>query len=292
MTRSPQGAVGYGSGHDIARSVLITGCSSGIGRDAAITLAERGWRVFATCRKEADCAALEDLGLESFPLDHADADSVASGLAEALARTGGGLDALVANGAHALPCAMEDVPRDALREIFETNLFGPFDLINRALPAMRAQGHGRIVNVSSVLGIVAATFRGPYCGTKFAMEGMTDSLRRELIGSNIHISLLQPGPITTRIRQNAVPHFERWIDWNASALRDTYEAKLIPRLYAEKERPDRFELPPPACTAKIVHALEAPRPRARYRVTTPTYLAETLRRMLPTGLADRIVSGW
>jgi NAD(P)-dependent dehydrogenase (short-subunit alcohol dehydrogenase family) len=274
------------------RSVLLTGCSSGIGHDAARALAARGWRVFATCRKPSDCAGLEALGLESFPLDHADPGSVATGVAEALARTGGRLDAVVANGAHALPCAMEDVPREALREIFEANLFGPFDLINRALPAMRAQGAGRIVNVSSVLGIVAATFRGPYCGTKFAMEGMTDSLRRELRGTGIHVSLLEPGPITTRIRQNAVPHFERWIDWRASAQRELYETRLIPRLYAATGRPDRFELPPAACTLKIVHALESPRPRARYRVTTPTRLAEGLRRLAPTWLADRIVTGW
>lgn len=274
------------------RCVLITGCSSGIGLDAARTLADRGWRVFATCRKPEDCARLQAEGLESFPLDHADTGSVAAAVAEALARSGGRLEALVANGAHALPCAMEDVPREALREIFEVNLFGPFDLINRVLPTMRAQGAGRIVNVSSVLGIVAATFRGPYSGTKFAMEGMSDSLRRELRGTGIAVSLLQPGPITTRIRQNAVPHFERWIDWKGSAQREVYETTLIPRLYASRDRPDRFELPPAACTARIIHALESSRPRARYRVTTPTRLAEGLRRVTPTWLADRIVTGW
>jgi NAD(P)-dependent dehydrogenase (short-subunit alcohol dehydrogenase family) len=272
--------------------VLITGCSSGIGNDAARTLAARGWRVFATCRKPADCARLEAGGLESFPLDHARSDSISEAVDEAMARCGGRLQGLVLNGAHAMPAAMEDVPRDALREIFETNVFGPFELINLFLPAMRAQRSGRIVNVSSVLGIVAASFRGPYCGTKFAMEGMTDSLRRELIGTGIHVSLLQPGPVTTRIRQNAVPHFERWIDWKASAQRERYQADLIPRLYAEQDKPDRFELPPSACTARIIHALEAPRPRARYRVTTPTHLAEALRRLLPTRLADRLVARW
>lgn len=277
---------------DARRIVLVTGCSSGIGQDAARTLAARGWRVFATCRKPADCDRLEREGLESFPLDHASAESVTKAVTEAMARSGGKLDGLVLNGAHALPAALEDVPREALREIFEANLFGPFELINRVLPAMRARGSGRIVNVSSVLGIVAATFRGPYCGTKFAMEGMTDSLRRELHGTGIHVSLLQPGPITSQFRQNAVPHFERWIDWESSAQRATYEEILIPRLYANKDKPDRFELGPAACTARIIHALEAPRPRARYRVTTPTYLAEALRRLLSTRLADRLVAGW
>jgi NAD(P)-dependent dehydrogenase (short-subunit alcohol dehydrogenase family) len=274
------------------RSVLVTGCSSGIGRDAADGLRRRGWRVFATCRKPEDCAELIGEGFESLPLDHADAASIDAALTECLTRTRGRLDGLVVNGAHALPGLLEDVPRAAMREIFEANLIGPFDLIRRTLPAMRAQGAGRIVNVSSVLGIVALAFRGPYCGTKFAMEGMTDALRRELAGSGIDVCLVEPGPISTRIRQNAVPHFERWIDWRTSACRADYEARLLPRLYAEKDRPDRFELPPAAVTRKIVHALEADRPRARYRVTTPTYLAETLRRALPTRLADRITGSW
>lgn len=271
--------------------MLITGCSSGIGFDAARSLQRRGWRVFATCRKRDDCARLEaEEGLESFVLDHADTLSVAAGVAEALERSGGRLDALIANGAHALPCAIEDLPREALREIFEVNLFGPFDLIRAVLPAMRAQGSGRIVNVSSVLGIVSTRFRGPYSGTKFAMEGMTDALRRELSGTGIHVSLLQPGPISTRIRHNAVGHFERWIDWRGSAQRAVYEAELLPRLYAERDKVAPFELAPSACTRVLIHALEAPRPRARYRVTWPTHFAELLRRLAPTRLADRLVA--
>jgi NAD(P)-dependent dehydrogenase (short-subunit alcohol dehydrogenase family) len=271
------------------RSVLITGCSSGIGLDAAKALSERGWRVFATCRKPSDCERLERAGLESFPLDHADPQSIAAAVATALERTGGSLDALVVNGAHALPGAVEDVPRGALREIFEVNLFGPFELIAAVLPAMRARGSGRIVNVSSVLGIVAAPFRGPYCGTKFAMEAMTDALRLELRHTPIRVSLIQPGPIGTRIRQNAVPHFERWIDWRGSAQRPAYEETVLPRLYGPGRR-DRFELAPAAVSAKVVRALEDSRPAARYRVTTPTRLAEALRRLLPTRAADLLVA--
>lgn len=281
-----------GAGRVRQRSVLITGCSSGIGLDAARTLRLRGWRVFATCRKAEDCERLAAEGHESFPLDHADTESVSRAFAKCLERTGGTLDGLILNGAHALPAATEDVPRGALRDIFEANLFGPFELIALAIPVMRRQGSGRIVNVSSVLGIVAAKFRGPYCGTKFAMEGMTDALRRETAGSGIKISLLQPGPISTRIRQNAIPHFERWIDWENAWLRETYETTVIPRLYATTTSPDRFELPPSACTRKIVHALEASRPRARYRVTTPTYLAEAIRRLLPTRVTDSIMGDW
>lgn len=274
-----------------SRSVLITGCSSGIGLDAARTLHRRGWRVFATCRNPLDCETLITEGLESFSLDQSDPQSIRTAVATAMERTGGTLDALVLNGAHALPAAMEDTPREALRDMFEVNLFGVFDTINTVLPSMRTQGHGRIINISSVLGIVAVPFRGPYCGAKFAMEAMTDAMRLELRGSGIHMSLIQPGPITTKIRENAVPHFERWIDWQNSAQRPIYEKTIHPRLYAQKSKPDRFELPPSAVTAKLIHALESDRPRPRYRVTTLTYAAEILRRVLPTQLRDRILAG-
>jgi NAD(P)-dependent dehydrogenase (short-subunit alcohol dehydrogenase family) len=270
--------------------VLITGCSSGIGLDAARTLQARGWRVLATCRKPADCARLDAEGLESFPLDLADDAGLAAAAAEALARTGGRIDALVNNGAFAIPGASEDLPRAALRAIFETNLFGQLDLTNRLLPGMRAQGHGRIVMVSSVLGMVAAPWRGAYVASKFALEGLTDTLRLELTGSGVNVSLVEPGPIATRFRRNAIPHFERHVDWRASPHRAAYEATLIPRLHATDGR-DRFQLPPSAVSARIVAALESPRPRARYFVTTPTHAAALMRRLLPATLLDRVLRG-
>ncbi len=270
------------------RSILITGCSSGIGYDAAHGLAKRGWRVFATCRAEGDCARLRGEGLESFPLDYDDEASIAAAVAEVSARTGGTLDALFNNGAFACPGAVEDLPRAALRAIFETNLFGYHDLTRRAIPLMRAQGHGRIVNCSSVLGLVGMKWRGAYVATKFAMEGLTDVLRIEMAGTGIHPILIEPGPITSRIRANAIPHFERWIDWKSSARRSEYEP-LVQRLYTASG-PDTFELPAAAVTAKLIHALESPRPRARYYVTTPTYLMGTLRRLLPTRLLDWVIA--
>ena len=194
------------------KSILITGCSSGIGYDAAQGLKRAGWRVFATCRKPDDCDRLIAEGLESFPLDYADETSIAAAVDEALRRTSGTLDALFNNGAFACPGAVEDLPRGALREIFETNLFGYHDLARRVLPVMRAQGHGRIVNCSSVLGLVGLKWRGAYVATKFAMEGLSDVLRLEMRGTGIHVVLIEPGPVTSRIRQNAIPHFERWID--------------------------------------------------------------------------------
>ncbi|MCO8144627.1 SDR family oxidoreductase [Rhodovulum tesquicola] len=271
------------------RSVLITGCSSGIGYDAAHALHGRGWRVFATCRAEADCDRLRAEGLESFRLDYADEASIAAAVDEALGRTGGTLDALFNNGAFACPGAVEDLPRGALREIFEVNLFGVHDLTRRVIPAMRAQGHGRIVNCSSVLGFVPMKWRGAYVATKFALEGLTDTLRLEMRDTGVKVILIEPGPIATRIRANSIPHFERWVDWQASARAEQYRATLLKRLY-ERRPPDRFELPPAAVSARLIHALEHPRPRARYFVTTPTWIMAALRRALPTAALDWIVA--
>ncbi|WP_102224102.1 SDR family NAD(P)-dependent oxidoreductase [Acidimangrovimonas sediminis] len=272
------------------KSILITGCSSGIGYDAAHGLKARGWRVFATCRAEADCARLRDEGLESFVLDYASEESIETALAEGLSRTGGTLDALYNNGAFACPGAVEDLPRGALREIFETNLFGVHDLTRRVIPVMRAQGHGRIVNCSSVLGLVPIKWRGAYVATKFALEGLTDTLRLEMRDTPIKVILVEPGPITSRIRANSIPHFERWIDWRASARRDQYEESLLKRLYEAKDKPDTFELPAAAVTAKLARALEVPNPRPRYYVTTPTYLMGALRRVGSSRFIDWVVS--
>ncbi|MHA6265238.1 SDR family NAD(P)-dependent oxidoreductase [uncultured Aliiroseovarius sp.] len=268
------------------QSILITGCSSGIGYDAAHTLAKRGWRVFATCRQEADCERLRSEGLESFRLDHADEQSMDAAMAEVLNRTGGTLDALFNNGAFAIPGAVEDLPTDALRHIFETNLFGYHHLTRLALPVMRAQGHGRIINNSSVLGFAALPWRGAYVATKFALEGLTDTLRLEMRGMDIKVILIEPGPITTRIRENAIPQFERWIDWENSARAGLYH-KLRERLYDDSGTPDTFELPPSAVTDKLVHALESRNPKPRYYVTTATRIAGIARRLLSTRILDR-----
>ncbi len=270
------------------RTILITGCSSGIGYDAAHGLTARGWRVFATCRAEEDCVRLRGEGLESFRLDYDDEDSIAAAIDEVKFRSAGRLDALFNNGAFACPGAVEDLPRGALRAIFETNFFGYHDLTRRVIPLMRAQGGGRIVNCSSVLGLVGLKWRGAYVATKFAMEGLTDVLRIEMAGTGIHPILIEPGPITSMIRANAIPHFERWINWKTSARAAEYQP-LVTRLY-EARGPDMFELPASAVTARLVQALEARKPRARYYVTTPTYLMGFLRRLLSTRLLDWVIT--
>ncbi len=270
------------------RAILITGCSSGIGLHAAFALHARGWRVFATCRQENDCEKLREGGLESFRLDYTDTESIHAALSEALQRTGGKLDALFNNGAFAVPGATEDLPTDALRSIFEANLFGWHELTCAVIPVMRAQGGGRIVQNSSVLGLAALRWRGAYVATKFALEGLSDVLRLEMEGTGIHVSLIEPGPITSHIRKNSIMHFERWINWQASSRRAQYEGELLARLY-EDRGPDFFELPPDAVTRRLIHAIEAPRPRARYYVTTPTWLLGMARRALPTSALDWIL---
>lgn len=273
------------------RTILITGCSSGIGLDAARTLSARGWRVFAACRNPADCARLAAEGLESPHLDYADPASIETALAQVLAATGGRLDALYNNGAFAIPGAVEDLPTDALRAIFEANLFGWHDLTRRVIPVMRAQGHGRIVNCSSVLGFLPMAWRGAYVSTKFALEGLTHVLRLEMRDTPIRVVLLQPGPITSAFRANAAKGFARWIDWQASPRAAQYRATLLPRLQAAVDKPDRFELPASAVTARLIRALDSPDPRPVYRITLPTRAMAFAIRLLPRRWLDRLLAG-
>jgi NAD(P)-dependent dehydrogenase (short-subunit alcohol dehydrogenase family) len=270
------------------RSVLITGCSSGIGRCVADGLAVRGYRVFATARKPEDVARLQADGLESLQLDLSSSSSIAAAADEVLARTGGKLYALFNNGAYGQPGAVEDLSRALLRELFETNLFGWHELTNRVLPVMRRQGHGRIIHNSSVLGFVALPFRGAYVASKYALEGLTDTLRLELRDTDIHVVLVQPGPIISRFRANAYAAFKRNIDSETSAYRDSY--RVMERRLTTEGPVVPFTLPPEAVLRKVIHALESNKPRTRYYVTFPTYLFATLKRLLPQRLLDRILA--
>lgn len=273
---------------DTRKSILITGCSSGIGLECARGMKARGWRVFASCRQAADCDRLRAEGFEAPLIDYTDEDTIQAGLKEVLDATGGTLDALFNNGAHGLPGAVEDLPTDALRAIFEANFFGWHTLTRAVLPVMRAQGSGRIVQCSSVLGIITLPWRGAYNASKFALEGLTDTLRIEMHGTGIQVSLIEPGPVTSDIRANSIPHFERWIDWENSARADEYRSGLLKRLY-HSSGPDRFELPPDSVLKRLIHATEAPRAKPRYHVTTPTYIAGILRRLLPTRALDWVM---
>ena len=269
------------------RSILITGCSSGIGLCVAQGLQQRGYRVFATARQQADVSRLKEMGLESLQLDLDSSDSINAAVDEVLTRSDGKLYALFNNGAYGQPGAVEDLRREVLRAQFETNLFGWHELTCRILPIMRQQGYGRIIQNSSVLGLIALPFRGAYNATKYALEGLTDTLRLELHDTEIYFSLIEPGPIASRFRANSFRAFQHNIDKTNSPFRQQYaamEARLT------KEGPAvPFTLPPEAVLKKVIHALESKRPRERYYVTFPTYLFGTLRRLLSTRLLDRIL---
>ncbi len=271
---------------DSAPVILITGCSSGIGAHCAHALQRRGWRVFASARKTDDAVRLREAGLEAVQLDVDDETSIDQAFDELLNATAGRLDAVFNNAGYGQPGAVEDLPRDAMRAQFETNLFGVQAVIRRALPVFRRQGHGRIIMHSSLLGFVAMPYRGAYNASKFALEGLSDTLRQELTGTGIRVSLIQTGPITSRFRDNAETMFHRWIDRDASAHRSSYEA-IAHRLAGNGDTP--FCLGPEAVERKLVHALEARRPKARYHVTTPSHIFKLARWLLPAKWLDRFL---
>ena len=268
------------------RSVLITGCSSGIGLASAREMKRRGWRVFATARKPEDIARLKDEeGVESLYLDYTEPYSIAAAAEHVLAATDRKLTALFNNGGYAQPGAVEDLRLEVLRAQFEANFFGWHDLTARLIPAMRANGDGRIVFCSSVLGFIAAPYRGAYCASKFAIEALADTLRLELEGSGIKVSLIEPGPIASRLVERAIEAYRRNIDIERSAHRDVYRARIASMEQGGKQA---FKLGPEAVAAKLVHALESKSPKSRYYVTVPTYAVALLRRLLPSGALDAV----
>jgi NAD(P)-dependent dehydrogenase (short-subunit alcohol dehydrogenase family) len=268
------------------RSILITGCSSGIGQTCAVGLKARGWRVFATARKASDIQRLDAQGLETFYLDYAEPKSVEAAVAEIAGRTGGKLDALFNNGAYGQPGAVEDLSREVLEAQFAANVFGWHQLTRACLPLMRANGAGRIVQNSSVLGLVAMKWRGAYNASKFAIEALSDTMRLELKGTNIHVILIEPGPITSRFTEHALEAFKRNIDAERSHYRDAYARQ---RARLDRGGNARFKLPAEAVLEKLVKAIESPRPKARYFVTTPTYIMAAARRVLPVSLLDPLL---
>lgn len=263
----------------MARSILITGCSSGIGLDAARTLKQRGWRVIATARKTDDLARLQKFeSLEVLHLELADPQSIATCAIRTLELTRGHLDAVFNNAAFGQPGAVEDLSPALLREQLEVNLIGTHDLTRRLIPSMRKNGSGRIVNCSSVLGMVVAPYRGAYCASKFALEALTTSLRLELEGSGIRVSLIEPGPIRSRFVEHSVARLLATIDIENSQHRDVYRTRLEQMKAGGQIS---FKLEPEAVTARLIHAIESTRPRRQYYVTTPTRLAAMMRRVLP-----------
>jgi NAD(P)-dependent dehydrogenase (short-subunit alcohol dehydrogenase family) len=271
----------------MTKSVLITGCSSGIGLCAAETLHQRGYQVFAGVRKPADQQRLIQQGIRSVLLDVADSQSIQRAVDEALAQTQGRLDALVNNAGFGQPGAVEDLSRDTLRAQFEANVFGLQELINHVLPVMRRQDSGRIVNMSSLLGLISMPYRGAYCASKYAVEALTDALRLEAHGSGIRVSLIEPGPIESQFRRAARQHYQQHIAVEQSPHGEKY-ARMLDNIEQLKTE-SRLTLPPAAVVKKLLHALESPRPKIRYYVTLPAYVLATLKRFLPSALFDRVI---
>lgn len=268
-------------------SIIVTGCSSGIGAWCARALLKDGWRVFATVRQVEDLAALENDGIEALLMDYTKPDTISKLVDEVFARTGGRLDALFNNGAYGQAGAVEDLPVEALRLQMETNVIGWHDLTRRVIPAMRAQGHGRIVQCSSILGIVPYKWRGAYNASKFALEGLTLTMRMELEGSGIEVSLIEPGPITSRFTANALVNIERFIDLKGSVHAAEYERQL--RRLKGESGPARGKLEPDAVYTALKRALTAKKPKPHYIVTQPAKQGALLKKLLPAGLFYRFI---
>lgn len=271
----------------MSEAILITGCSTGIGLETALLLATKGYRVLATARRQEQVEELQDRGLESHQLDLDDSASINKAVEWALARTGGVLPAVFHNGAYGQAGALEDLSREALRQQFETNLFGWHELNNLLLPVMRKQGGGKIIFNSSVLGLVCMPYRGAYNASKFAVEAYADTLRLELQGTNIKISLIEPGPIRSRFRDNAYKAFHRFVNRELSPHQQAYDA-MEARLKLPGDT-SRFTLGPEAVAEKVLAILQTEHPKNRYYVTIPTYLCAFLKRVLPSSLLDTLM---
>lgn len=273
----------------MSKTILITGCSEGgIGYAAAHTLRQRGHRVFATARQPEDVAQLINEGFEAYRLDVTDCDSMEQALRAILETTGGTLDALFNNAGYGQPGAVEDIPTDALRAQFETNLFGLHELTRRVIPVMRTQGHGRIIQHSSVLGIISLRFRGAYNASKYAIEGLADTLRLELMGTGIHVATLNTGPIISKFRENATKKFLETVDIENSVHRAEYKSEVLKR-QETKEAVSWVNRTPDAVVERVIHAVESRRPKPRYYITPATYLLGGFKRILPTGMLDRLL---
>ena len=274
------------------KSILITGCSSGIGLATAKFLSRNGWDVYATCRKIKDVKKLNNLGIRCFQLDYTSEKSIDQALQEILKQTSGSLSAIFNNGAFALPGALEDIPSNGMKEIFEANFFGWHYLIKKALPVMRAQGFGRIIQCSSILGFITLAYRGPYNSTKWALEAYSDTLRLELEGTGIKIISIRPGPINTLIRKNSIINFNKWVDWKNSKLKKLYEEKLIPSLVNDNENNqfnNFFELQGEDVAKIVLVSLETKNPKFIYNVTIPTKFMGFMIRFLSKRLLHKLL---
>ncbi len=271
--------------------ILITGCSSGIGFETTKYLLKNGWDVIASCRQKFDVKKISNLGITCFHLDYNSEKSIDLALDKTLSVTNGKLDAIFNNGAFALPGAMEDIPSEAMKEIFQANFFGWHYLTKKVIPIMRNQGYGKILQCSSILGFITLSYRGPYNATKWALEGYSDTLRMELEGTGIDVISIRPGPIKTLIRENSINYFNKWIDWEKSVLINEYKNYLIPNLKSNKESlfNKLFELKGEDVAKVVLKSLESKKPQLTYNVTIPTKVMAFLVRILTKRKINKIL---
>lgn len=272
---------------DDRKTIIVTGCSSGIGAHCARALKADGWRVFATVRREEDLPPLEADGIEALLMDYTRIETIVALVDTVLERTGGRIDALFNNGAYGQAGAVEDLATDVLRVQFETNLFGWHELTRRLIPVMRRQGHGRIVNCSSILGLLPYRYRGAYTASKYALEGLTITMRMELQGTGIEVSLIEPGPIASKFTANALLKINENVDMAASAHAEQYKRQLT-RLDG-RGPVSKHKLGPEAVYVVLRQALTVPRPKPHYLVTKPAKQGAFLKRILPADLFYKLM---
>lgn len=270
------------------KTILITGCSSGIGLDASITLHQHGYHVIACCRKLKDVEKLIQLGLDAVQMDVSDRDSIHHAFQDVLKKSNQRIDILINNAGYGQAGALEDICYETMVEQFATNVFGLMELTRLVIPIMRRQQQGRIINISSLLGFVSMPFRGAYNASKYAVEGISDTLRIELKPSGIDVITIEPGPITSQFRNNAIDHSLQKIDVNHSYFKSQYKNMLLS--FRRQKDESIFTKNPKAVTKKIIRAIESKKPRPKYRVTFPTHLFAILKRCLSVKMLDRLIT--
>ncbi|MEA3512358.1 MAG: SDR family NAD(P)-dependent oxidoreductase [Campylobacterota bacterium] len=265
-------------------SILITGCSSGIGKQTALFLKEKGYKVFATARTAEDVEMLKDLGFDAFYLDVTKKESISSALKHILTITDGTLDICFNNAGFGQPGAIEDIKTDILKEQFETNVFGLHEVTIQVLEIMKKQGYGKIIQHSSVLGLVSLKHRGAYNASKYAIEGLTDTLRLELEDTDIDVTLLNTGPVTSKFRDNAIAKTKENIDIENSRFKNTY----LKNLNAKKSDVP-FNLEAIEVSKIVEKIIVSKNVKPRYYITKATYILGFCKRILSTKLLDKIL---
>lgn len=270
------------------QNILITGCSTGIGYETALALKHNGYKVYPSARKDEDVQHLKDLGFDALKIDVTKKEEISAAL-EYIMQTDKKLDAVFNNAGFGQPGAVEDLSTDTLKEQFETNLFGLHEVTIQAMKIFRKQGHGKVIQHSSVLGIISLKFRGAYNASKYAIEGLADTMRQEVLDSDIFISTINTGPVTSKFRENALKKFNENIDIESSHFSAKYKEELKVRLENDKDDTP-FNLPASSVANVVLKIMKSNKPKPRYYVTTATHLLGFAKRILSTNLLDKLLN--